>query len=78
MKLNSNLLNKWVRIINMNGKDYDIIKKLNNIGMKKGVSFFILYISHNKKMIHIILNQIEYAFRLADLDFIELEEIDGE
>ncbi|MEG2198291.1 MAG: hypothetical protein RRZ34_00355 [Malacoplasma sp.] len=78
MKLSRELLNKWVKIIDMNGNDFDIIKKLNNIGMKKGTSFYILYISHNNKMVHIVLNQIEYAFRLHDLAFIELEDINGE
>lgn len=75
MKIKQELLHKWVKIISMNGSNPSTNKKLNNIGMKVNELFFVLSISSTTKMIHIVLNQIEYAFRLSDLNFIEVEEV---
>lgn len=75
MKLEQNLMNKWVKIISVNGIDSNTNKKLHNIGMKLNEVFFVLNISSNSKMIHIIVNEVEYAFRLSDLNFIEVEEV---
>lgn len=75
MKLEQNLMNKWVKIISVNGIDSNTNKKLHNIGMKLNKVFFVLNISSNSKMIHIIVNEVEYAFRLSDLNFIEVEEV---
>lgn len=75
MKLEQNLMNKWAKIISVNGIDSNTNKKLHNIGMKLNEVFFVLNISSNSKMIHIIVNEVEYAFRLSDLNFIEVEEV---
>lgn len=65
-KLSYENCDNFVKVEKIENSDQEFIKKINNIGIFEGSTFFVKNIKLNKKMIHLIINDVEYALRLED------------
>lgn len=79
MKISHLIKNQKVKIVLLNNPSCDDIKmqKLKNIGLYEGEEIFILDKTNNNKIIHLLVRGVEYAFRIEDLDFIDVEVIEN-
>lgn len=73
MKLSKNYIDQWVKILKINSNDKLIINKLNSIGIIENEEVFILNKPTNKNIIHLMIRNIEYAFRIDELSILDVE-----
>ena len=69
--------NKKVKIISINFDDIYLLNVFQNIGIFPGVIIDVKSYKFNRKNLHILVNDVEYAIRLSDAKNIFVRSIDA-
>ncbi len=69
--------NKKVKIISINFDDISLLNVFQNIGIFPGVIIDVKSYKFNRKNLHILVNDVEYAIRLSDAKNIFVRSIDA-
>lgn len=70
--LSHKLCGKHLIIKSLNFENNDIVSKLENVGIFKNQKIYVKDMKINKNIIHIIVNDLEYALRIKDASRIEV------
>lgn len=73
MTLDNTFANKELIVKKLNTTDPELVKKMNNIGIYENQIIKVLNKKSNKHIVHIQIYNIEYAFRIDDLKFIDFD-----
>lgn len=73
MTLDASFANQKLIVKKLNTTNPELIKKMNNIGLYENQIVKILNKKSNKHIVHIQIYNIEYAFRISDLKFIDFD-----
>lgn len=73
MMLDNTFINQKLIVKKINTTDPELIKKMNNIGLYENQEIIVLNKKSNKHIVHIQIYNIEYAFRIKDLKFIDFD-----
>lgn len=69
--------NKKVKIISINFDDISLLNVFQNIGIFPGAIIDVKSYKFNRKNLHILVNDVEYAIRLSDAKNIFVRSIDA-
>ena len=73
MILDNTCVNRKLLVKKLNTNDSELIKKMNNIGLYENQIVKVLDKKSSKHIVHLQIYNVEYAFRINDLKFIDFE-----